>query len=544
MDPALRLLLRLRLRGWLRRLGRTLGTVRGVLLAALGLLLLAPQILAVFVLPRPPVDAGHAEAVRRFGTLGLFAYCVLTLVLSSAEQALYFAPAEVSFLFPGPFRRRQLLAYKLGGQLVGVALAAVLTTLACAQHAPWLVAGYVGVLLALTFLQLFSVAVALVINTVGALAYNRGLLALAVAAALALAAALLGGGGTSGPGPLELLARAERSGVVRLGLIPLRWFVAAFTAERLWPDLVTSAALGLAVDAALLALVFALDARNLEAASAASARAYARIERLRRGGSGASWGGSGRVRVGLPMLPRWGGAGPIAWRQLTTALRDLGRVLAALLALGSMLVPALLLAPGPGRGDGPRFALTHQGILFGMTLFLTAMLPFDFRADLERMAELKALPIRASRLAIGQLLAPVVLTTAVQWAALAVLAWRVGAVGALFWALATFAPPYNALLLGVENLWFLLFPAPVVAAAGFDLQAVGRMVVLTFAKVVILAVAAGVAAGLGGLVYLASGSAGLALTAAWVALAGSAAGLIPVLALAFHHFDVARDTPA
>src|SRR4051794_14042872 len=102
VDSALWLLLRLRLWGWLRRLGRTLGTVKGALLTALGLLLLVPQLLALFVLPRPAVDPEHLAAVRRFGTLGLLAYCVLTLLLSSAEQALYFAPAEVGFLFPGP----------------------------------------------------------------------------------------------------------------------------------------------------------------------------------------------------------------------------------------------------------------------------------------------------------------------------------------------------------------------------------------------------------------------------------------------------------
>ena len=61
-----------------------------------------------------------------------------------------------------------------------------------------------------------------------------------------------------------------------------------------------------------------------------------------------------------------------------------------------------------------------------MTIVLTSLVPFDFRVDVERMAELKALPIRASRLAIGQLIAPVVLMTALQWTALGVLALRLG----------------------------------------------------------------------------------------------------------------------
>src|SRR3954470_15401354 len=93
VDPALWLLLRLRFRGWLRRLGRSLGTVKGALLTALGLLLFAPQLLAVVAMPHLPGGPGHLAAVRRFGTLGLLAYCVLTLLLSSGERALYFSPA-------------------------------------------------------------------------------------------------------------------------------------------------------------------------------------------------------------------------------------------------------------------------------------------------------------------------------------------------------------------------------------------------------------------------------------------------------------------
>jgi hypothetical protein len=539
VDPALWLLLRLRLWGWLRRLGRSLATGKGALLTALGLLLLAPQILAIFVMPHPDIDAGHLAAVRRFGTLGLFAYCVLTLLLSSAEQALYFSPAEVSVLFPGPFRRRQLLAYKLVGQLMGVVVTAALTTLACAQHAAWLGAGFVGLLLALVFLQLFSVAVALVVSTMGALAFDRGRrLVLAALAVLALAGAFRDGREAPGLKPLELLARVERSGAVQVVLSPLRGFVEAFTAERLWPDLLRWAARGLAVDAAMLALVFALDALDLETSAAASTRIYARIERMRRGGIGPPLRGPGRRRVGLPILPWWGGAGPIAWRQMTTARRDSARLLAALLALGSVLVPAFL-----GARHGPRAVLLVEAILFGMSLLLTSLVPFDFRVDVERMAELKALPIRASGLAVGQLIAPVVLMTALQWTALGLLALRVGAVGGLFWALAAFAPPYNALLFGVENLWCLLFPTRWTSAAGFDLQATGRLVLLVFVKTVLLAIAGGIAAGVAGVVYLLWGSAGLALAAAWVVLAGAAVGLVPVLALAFRRFDVARDTP-
>ncbi|HEX8199784.1 MAG TPA: putative ABC exporter domain-containing protein, partial [Isosphaeraceae bacterium] len=227
MDPALWLLLRLRLRGWLRRLGRSLATVKGALLTALGLLLFTPQLLGFVLMAGLRSSPAHLEAVRRFGTLGLFASCVLTLLLSSGERALYFSPAEVSFLFPGPFRRRQVLAYKLAGQMLGVPILAAFLAAAFAPHAAWYGAAYVGLVLTLAFLQLVTVAVALVASTVGALAFSRGRrLALGVVAALALAALGPAGRGALLLEPLELLARAERSGVVRLGLSPLRWFVA------------------------------------------------------------------------------------------------------------------------------------------------------------------------------------------------------------------------------------------------------------------------------------------------------------------------------
>ena len=342
-------------------MGRSLGTVKGALLTAVGLFLLRPP--APGRLRDAPAGASspeHLEAVRRFGTLGLFAYCLLTLLLSSGERAIYFSPAEVNFLFPGPFRRRQVLAYKLAGQLMGVAIMAVFMTAwpaprtrpgsgpgswGCswrwcsssssrwrwpwwpARWAPWPTAAAAGWRS----------------PPWRPWPWRAGSRPAARPSVLE---------------PWDVLARVERSGVVQAVLSPLRWFVEAFAAERLWPDLLQWAALGLAVDAALLAFVFALDAQYLETAAAASARIYARIERMRRGGVGPTLRGPGRKRVGLPMLPWWGGAGPIAWRQLTTAQRDFTRLLAVLLVLGSGRWSPPSSAPGtapapswPSRGS-------------------------------------------------------------------------------------------------------------------------------------------------------------------------------------------------
>src|SRR5256885_412064 len=117
MNSALWLLLWLRLRGWCRRLIRNTSSVRGLLLLLIGVfffgcIFINPIMLYVVGVGRAE-HSGSLDHLRRFGPLGLFAYCALTLLFSSNERSISFSPAEVNFLFSGPFSRRQLLAYKI-----------------------------------------------------------------------------------------------------------------------------------------------------------------------------------------------------------------------------------------------------------------------------------------------------------------------------------------------------------------------------------------------------------------------------------------------
>src|SRR5437016_4012844 len=120
MDSALWLLLWLRFRAWLRRLTRSAGTPRGALFLAIGLLFFALVIGPNIAFRVVQAEDGSARAAyvrhtRQVGPLLLFAYCALTVLFASAEQGVSFTPAEVQFLFSGPFSRRQVLAYKIAG---------------------------------------------------------------------------------------------------------------------------------------------------------------------------------------------------------------------------------------------------------------------------------------------------------------------------------------------------------------------------------------------------------------------------------------------
>jgi ABC-2 type transport system permease protein len=542
VNNALWLLIGLQMGGWLRYLGRSLRTVKGVLLALVGVAVFLPWLLSPLLIgARSEVPP---EQVRLFGPAVLVLYCFLNVLASSGERTIYFTPAEVAFLFPGPFSRREVLGYKIASSLLIGLPMALLMSIFLHIYARWFPAAFVGLLLIYVFMQLFSMALSLVATSVGARLYTRGRkVVLGVLVLFGLGALAQAGVFAPGTEPRELFAEVAQTPVWQTATLPLRWFFDAFLAERLWPDLAVSALLALVVDMALLGVVLLLDTQYLETAAAASARVYARIQRMRRAGlAGDAPSAGGIVRLSLPDFPWWGGIGPTLWRQLTTAMRGLGRLAVVLGILGVILAPVLRSAPGE---EGQAVPTAVVSMLVWLTVFLTALVPFDFRGDLDRMAFLKTLPLPAWRLAVGQLLTPVLFFTLMQWLIL-VAALYLTSVSA-FWVgvLAVYLPPVNFLLFALENLLFLLFPTRLSAATPGDFQSLGRNVLFWLAKLAGMFLVTVVAVVVGAVVYLVTdGNLPAACAAAWPVVALSGAALVPLVALAFRAFDVGRDTPA
>lgn len=537
MDRSLWLLLRLRGRAWLRTWGRNLGTIKGLVLALIGAMLFLPTLGVALFAPRIQT-AAQLDALRLYGPLGLLAYCVLNVAFSSGDRAVYYSPAEVNFLFCGPYRPRQLLLYKAA---VGVA-AGLVTALfmACAftPHSARFLASYVALFLTLELIYLFSMAVGLTVSTFGALAFSRGrrlfLGALVLAAVAAVAS--LGRQALILP-PGELVDRAVRSPTVAAVTLPFRPFVMAYTSVRLWPDLAGWSALALLVDLGLLGVVLTLNAGFLEASAAASARMYEKIRRARRGGI---TGAEVATKFALPMLPWWGGVGPNFWRQLTTASRSPVR-LAAMVLMYVLPIGAILLV---GRGDAARSSVVGPVIVVftSMSFIASTTVGYDFRPDLGRMEDLKTLPIRPTRLVLGQLLTPVLVLCAAQWLSLALLATLDDPDPVVVAGTAALAVPANLILVAVDNLYFLWFPYRTQGINSFDFQAMGRQILLMGGKMLTVGVAAGLAAaGAAGVYHLTGARIGPALAAAWVVALGAGLGLMPLVALAFDRFDVASD---
>jgi hypothetical protein len=537
------LLVGLQLGGRLRYLWRSLRTVKGALLAVVGLGVFAGWLLLVFLMPTSRgVDP---EAVLRYGPGLLLLYCLTNVLMSGSERAVYFTPAEVNFLFPGPFRRRTLLLYKVVSALL-IGLPTTLLMLAFLHaYATWLVAAYVALVLMFVFLQLVGMAINLLATTLGTRLYSRGRKALLGAVVAGVVLALLQAGVLPpSQSARDYFDQVADTGVWKAISVPLRWFFDAFLAQRLWPDLAVSAGLALLVDLALLGLVLALDANYLESSAAVSARLYERLQRLRRAGLAGEGSPAAMGRLSLPAVPYWGGIGPHLWRQMTTAMRGMGRFLFALAVIGLLIVAPLMSTDPRTSGN---MAVSLAAVLLLLTVFLTTLVPFDFRGDVDRMALLKTLPVPAWRLAVGQLLTPVLLLSLVQWVVLAVAYPLSRDDPAWLLLMAAYALPFNFLQLALDNLLFLLFPTRLVANTPGDFQVVGRIALLMLAKVLGLAVVVGMWFAVYYLALLLTNyneAATVAAAAGWPVLALSGAALVPLLGWAFRAFDVGRDTPA
>jgi hypothetical protein len=553
MDRSLWLLLWLRCRSWFRRLARNTNSVRGVILLVVGCLffccIFVNPILGYLMNAAHPSGSNSVEHVRRFGPLALFAYAAMTLLFATGERAVVFSPAEVNFLFSGPFHRRQLLAYKISSSVIGCLVTALFTTVFALSWGAGPLAAYVGTVLTLLFLFLFGLTVGLVINSVGARAHGRRRQAVLFGLLLLVLLALLQvGRDVVRLPPRELLEQVEQSIALQTVLAPLSWFVQTVTAQNL-QDLLAYGVRCLGIDAALVVLVFLLDADYLEASAAASERLYARLLRVRQAGASAGWytpsKGKGK-RVTLPSLPWWGGVGPIAWRQLLAALRSLRGLTIFLAILGGVLlvVPLLVLVSGE-RSEQLAARLILPFALGMLSLVsLPATLTFDFRGDVDRMDVLKTLPIAAWRIVLGQLSAGVLLLGAIQLAGLAALEAVLGGLGTVLLGALLLCWPANFLTLGIDNLLFLWFPTRQVVVQPGDFQMMGRQMLLMLAKFLALTIAFGSAALVGlPVAWLSGGNVAAGVLAAFVVLLVSASALVPLLALAFTQFDVARDTP-
>jgi hypothetical protein len=547
MHPSLYKLMRLIQISTLRRLFRGARTPRGAFLIIFTIAIFAMMMLPSLFISNMRDNAGG----RFFGGMAepylapLLLGTTLMFVFSSAgEKALYFSPPEVDFLFPAPFGRRDLLVFKLAQTLLSLVFMAFLFSLSFLIYLNLWLSAFVGTFLALAFVQLLALSSAFLGQIVAEQAYTRRrrliLLSIGVLVFAALAQMLWQ---TPVQSPAELARNFRASWTGMVVLAPFEVFSHAILATRVFPDLICWSAGGLAINLALLALIFRLDADYLESAAAVSQKLYEKIQRMKQGG-GVSFPVSEKAaRTRLPRFPWLGGAGPLAWRQTLIAMRT--SRFALIISLGIAATLAVLGLVADRNRTGPDFV---SGMGVGFTAYLTFIfsmqLPWAFRGDIVHMDCLKSLPVASLALATGELAGGVMLLSAVQLVLLIGLLAAGGNPWLILSAVA-FLVPFNMLILAMSNTVFLIYPVRFAQGTSADFQMVGRMMLFMFLQFLLLIPALGIPACLGGLAYVLAGfKLPVFAGVTWVSLVAELPIWLFLLASMFDRFDPATETPA
>jgi hypothetical protein len=470
--PAIVQLLRLQGRGRRRRMWRRFFQMRRLVLTAVAC------VLAVIWLGNAAMtvwlrETASPETLRALLSLGLVLYAgwhIAKAAFFRPENPFDWTPAERELLAAMPLRPRDLVAYQLVSVTVTTFLKAGLFTLLLLPDLRCVPLGLLGMLLAMMTLELIRMAVEIAtwsMSRFAFLAYRAAVVAGLVVGGFVAGAVIVRSGALAGrinvgegllQRFLDVLLQLNSS-VLGYAALPFRPLVDLILADK-----ITAANMGLA--AAALTTVTALAAAVI-GFYAVSCRHVANREKHNYRSDGATCdlfassatnkpGTTLSAEVMLPLrrIPRWGGAGALAWRQLVGARRQWGSLLTAMIAPAVLACAPCFLIADPYIA----FLATASTLVFYTFLLLPTALRFDFRRDLDRLALFKGLPITPIAAAIGQTLAPVLIATLFQFGvlALAVVA-RSLPPHHLFMTMLVMIP-LNVVVFGLDNLIYLLYP--------------------------------------------------------------------------------------
>ncbi|RKY22379.1 MAG: hypothetical protein DRQ55_01075 [Planctomycetota bacterium] len=526
LAPLLRLQ-RMRLAGTLRNGLRSLKRPKRLLLVLLGLSMVS---LFVFINARShdggnPILSGDGSSLML--SLFLTLFVGTTVVGAMVHGTMLFSPAEVQFLFPGPVGSRALICAQLlsaGTKAFSGALVFTIFLKPQGVEAWRVLLGYQLVFSALVALGMW---VDLMHMRLQPLERKRRGWVTGIGLALALTGVAAATAARDGGWSVDALRWVGLPGRLFAGLIS--------APDRATALLCLAGSVGVVAGLALACLYWKAPVRA--GALHSSERRRAALDRLSKGGPFAEKvqrSTSGRL---LPMLPRWGGAGAHAWRQLSS-LRRRRKAFGLLI-----MVPLIAAVSMTLVGDRPRPELGAAMAIFLLMLLGPFYVQCDFRSDHGSLAWLRSLPTSASALAAGQLIASAIVVSGLQlimggWGVLLTnrerLPYWVGGLALL--------PVFNMILLAVENAVWLVHPTRLDYRNGPPgaLEIV-RMYGVFLAKAVILCVTVGLALLPGFGVHLLTGSPSAAIATAALSLLLETALLVVIVGRLFRWVDPSRD---
>ena len=563
--PALRLLIRMKLRGAIRSQVRKLRRPSGWLFALLGLTLFGTWI-ASFVLSsivRRPTTF-EPESLRLWTQVGLAVLCAMTVLAAFSHRGLYLPKEEIELAFSAPVARGDLVRYRLGINMLRSIVAGTLFGLGAARRMPVGIFAFSGVMLTMMTVPILGQATALLLgdteNRIGRIAKKlplRGIAGLLGAlVGFSMLALLFAGDDDLGSMFGRLLpVRGAReafagNGLLRSALLPLEpWarMISAPDARTFLPWFGTCA-VAWAIAWELCARI-PIDFR--ETSLATSADIARRIRRLRRGGSGGLAGSMmSKPRVGwrVPWALGRDPFGAVAWLKLATIARKARGAFLFSAAIVFLVTVGMTLV---WRGTSTGHVVGGAAVLaiFG-TIYLCGGLRFDFRNDLDQMEQIKAWPVPPSRVFLATVLPQVLLVTAMLAAGILLRSAAMGAFHPGVLVVLAFLPLVTLSWSAVDNVVFLFSPVRYAPGQEGALQHIGRSVVMALVRIGLLGVALAVAVLPGALAGILAQTllgasevvaTGVGSAVAWTGLLGIDLALVAAGGRMLRRFDVARD---
>jgi hypothetical protein len=462
----------------------------------------APGVLAMIARGR--------QMVELFGAGALFVVAALAWVWpSKSRPALAFTRADVQFLFPAPFTRRQLIRYKIVRSQLGALIGSALMTL---FFRPSTLAGgwmfFVGISVVMAIVNLHLTGVSLSresLGTHGMAGMTRQWLPIVlVGGALVLLAGAVVmdwpqlSSLASGGAVLDEIQRLTAAGPVAIVLWPFRAIV------RL-PLAATPVDFLHALPGALLilALNYVWVLRSDAAFEEASAELAEKVARIRKGPQPAAPKATSKLSTPFTLSLEGRPEMAIFWKNLIlvgryVSLKTLVRFIPIFIALGIVFT-----RKGEG-GMGAVFGAVCAGVFIMTVIMGPQIARNDLRQDLANLAVLKTWPVRGASLVRGEVMAPA--------AILIVIAWFCAIGGLMFGTRMDMLPsiPIAAILIApgvilmqllVQNAIAVMWPSWVVIgsnrARGIDVM--GQRMIMMFGLLLVLVVSvlpAGLAGGI------------------------------------------------
>lgn len=414
---------------------------------------------------------------------GAMLLCVIVLLgwlIPNERAALVFSEAEVAFLFPAPLSRRRLIHYKLLKSQVGILFTILLFTIIFGRFrtggSAWTRAVGWWVIFSTLNLHMIGASFArTILLEHGISNWKRRLVVLSLVS-LAVGAVIVWASRTVAPlhqedvdGLSQMKSYFQtlvESGPLPYILYPFRMVVRPYVSVglgaflmALWPALI------------LMGLHYLWVVKSnvaFEEASVEASRKLAERVAIIRANRGQTMGKPAKKkRAPFRLQPAGWPAVGFLWKNLISA----GQAFTLRFWL-IMCMPMIVVGVGLGNNHGSLPLARVVGIMaivfLGISFLLGPQLVRqDFRHDLPMMDVLKTYPLSGWQLALGELLAPAVILTALQWLLIVVCLGTSASFGndvTLGWRLAVasgaavIAPVLNLVTLIIPNVAVVMFP--------------------------------------------------------------------------------------